>query len=154
MNAEPFLARLAAALNAAGLEAILIGNAAAALHGAPVTTLDFDFLFRDTPVNRRKLKKVATALAMTVFRPYYPASRLYRLSDDAGGPEIDFMARIHGVRSFEGLKKRGHTVEFGGATVMVADLADVIARKRAAGRDRDLAVLPVLEKTLDEKKQK
>ena len=37
------------------LEAILVGNAAAALQGAPVTTLDFDFMFRKTPVNLKKL---------------------------------------------------------------------------------------------------
>ena len=27
-----------------------IKSPAAAIHGAPVTTLDFDFMFRDTPV--------------------------------------------------------------------------------------------------------
>ena len=36
------------ALAEARLEAVLIGNAAAALRGAPVTTLDFDFCFRAT----------------------------------------------------------------------------------------------------------
>ena len=53
MDAQPILARIAKALARARLEAVLIGNAGAALHGAPVTTLDFDFFFRDTPANRR-----------------------------------------------------------------------------------------------------
>jgi hypothetical protein len=33
-------------------------------------------------------------------------------------------------------------------TAKVASLPDIIASKKAAGRERDLAVLPVLEKTL------
>ena len=41
-----------------GLEAVLVGNAAAALQGAPVTTLDFDFMFRKTAANLSKLKKL------------------------------------------------------------------------------------------------
>jgi hypothetical protein len=48
MNATPFLGALLDALTAEKLEAVLIGNAAAAVLGAPVTTLDFDFMFRDT----------------------------------------------------------------------------------------------------------
>ena len=44
MNAAPLLNSVVAALVEARLEAILIGNAAAAIQGAPVTTVDFDFL--------------------------------------------------------------------------------------------------------------
>ena len=43
MNAAPLLNSVVAALAAVRLEAILIGNAAAAIQGAPVTTVDFDF---------------------------------------------------------------------------------------------------------------
>jgi hypothetical protein len=48
-----------------------------ALQGAPVTTLDFDFLFRKTPRNLAKLKAVAKSLGAVVMKPYYPASDLY-----------------------------------------------------------------------------
>jgi len=63
MDARPILFTLARVLEEEGLEAVMIGNAAAALHGAPVTTLDFDFLFRKTPGNLRKLKAVAKSWA-------------------------------------------------------------------------------------------
>ena len=72
MNATPLLSSLLAALSEAKLEAVLIGNAAAAMHGAPVTTIDFDFMFRDTPTNLRKLKAAARTLRAVVMRPYYP----------------------------------------------------------------------------------
>jgi hypothetical protein len=44
---------------------VLIGNAAAALQGAPVTA-DFDFMFRRTAVNLQKLKALASRLGATV----------------------------------------------------------------------------------------
>ena len=59
MDASPVLVRVVAALAKHKLDTVLIGNAAAAILGAPVTTLDFDFMFRDTPTNLRKLKAVA-----------------------------------------------------------------------------------------------
>lgn len=62
MNASPLLERLLAALAQKKLETVLIGNAAAAILGAPVTTLDFDFMFRDTPTTMRTLKGVAAIL--------------------------------------------------------------------------------------------
>lgn len=62
MDAAPLLQSVVRVLREQRLEAVLIGNAAAALHGAPVTTLDFDFMFRDTPANLAKLKRVAKSL--------------------------------------------------------------------------------------------
>ncbi|MCC6806021.1 MAG: hypothetical protein IT381_01245 [Deltaproteobacteria bacterium] len=155
MNAQPLLARIAAALSAAKLEAILIGNAAAALRGAPVTTLDFDFLFRATPANLAKLKRVAKALDAVIMRPYYPVSNLYRVESPEQGLQIDFMPRISGIRSFNALRAHATTVAFGVSSLQVASLEDIIRSKKAAGRPRDRAALPVLEATLAlEKKNK
>jgi hypothetical protein len=147
MNATPFLVEIGRALAAASLDAVLIGNAAAALHGAPVTTVDFDFLFRRTPRNLQKLKGFARVLGATVLRPYYPVSDMFRVVRD-DGLQVDFMGTIHGIRSFEGVKARAATIEIGDITLLVAALHDVVRSKRAAGRARDLAVVEVLERTL------
>ena len=129
---------------------VLIGNAAAALRGAPVTTLDFDFMFRKTPGNLAKLKQAATRLEAVILRPYYPISDLYRVVNDDRGLQADFMPQIHGVRSFASLRSRATAHKVGGQTVWVAALRDIIASKRAADRPRDRAVLAALEKTLHE----
>ena len=147
MNAIPLLSTLLIALRKQRLEVVLIGNAAAALHGAPVTTLDFDFMFRETTANLGKLKRVAADLEAVILRPFYPVSKLYRLVDDATGLQADFMPVIHGVRSFEGLRDRAAVHEVGGIPLLIASLDDIIASKKAAGRDRDVAVLPILERT-------
>lgn len=147
MNATPTLATLMHAIHREKLDVVLIGNAAAAMHGAPVTTLDFDFMFRETPVNLRKLKRVADAIEATILRPFYPVSKLYRMVDDSTGLQADFMPVIHGVKSFESLRSRAEERMVGSLSLLVASLDDIIASKKAANRDRDLAVLPVLEKT-------
>jgi predicted nucleotidyltransferase len=153
VNAAPALAEIARSLLEARLEAVLIGNAAAALQGAPVTTVDFDFLFRRTPRNLAKLKIVARRLHAAILRPYYPASDLFRVVRDDDGLQVDFMGTIHGVRSFEGLRDRATSVAIDGAPVLVASLSDIIRSKRAAGRPRDLAVLDILEQAREEAKR-
>src|SRR6478672_3432140 len=50
------------------------------------------------------------------------------------------------IRSFDGLRGRGARMTVGGATLCVADLADIIKMKRAANRPKDRAVLEILEK--------
>jgi hypothetical protein len=150
VDATPYLVEVARALSHVKLEAVLIGNAAAALQGAPVTTVDFDFLFRRTPANLAKLKKIAARLKATVLRPYYPASDLYRVSRDEDGLQVDFMGTIHGIRSFEGLRDRASVIDLDGVPLRVASLADIIRSKKAARRPRDLAVLDILEKALEE----
>lgn len=153
MNGAPLLERIAKALSKCRLEAVLIGNAAAALHGAPVTTVDCDFMFRKTAANLGKLKQFGALMNCMVLRPYYPSSGLYRAVNDDDGIQIDFMSVVHGIRAYSSLKSRAKPVVFGGTELLVASLEDVIASKRAADRPRDRAVLELLEKTLREAKK-
>lgn len=150
MDAAPLLARIAQLLARHKLEAVLIGNAAAALQGAPVTTIDIDFLFRQTPANIRKLKALARDLDAVVLRPFYPVSGLFRIVRDLDGLQLDFMNVIDGIRSFEGLRGRAKVVHFANAQLCVAALTDIIKSKKAAGRPQDLAVLQILEHALEE----
>lgn len=151
MNAGPLLESVVAALAEARLEAILIGNAAAALQGAPVTTVDFDFMFPATRTNLAKLKRFAKRMEAVILRPYCPVSGLFRVMNDDRGLQVDFMPAVHGVKSFNSLRSRAEVIRLSGHDLSVASLADIIASKRAAGRPRDKAVLNVLEKTLREK---
>jgi predicted nucleotidyltransferase len=152
VNAKPYLIEIGEQLKRVGLDAVLIGNAAAALQGAPVTTVDFDFMFRKTSRNMQKIRALADGLGATIVRPHYPAADLYRVIRD-DGLQVDFMAAIHGVRSFESLRDRAETIDLGGTSITVASLRDIIKSKRSAGRARDRAVLDVLEKALEEKER-
>ena len=100
----------------------------------------------------RKLKAVAASLGAILFKPHYPQSDLHRIMRDDDSLQLDFMSRIDGVRSFEAVRARAQTMDFGGHCLRVAALTDIIRSKRAANRPRDRAVLEILEKTLAEKK--
>lgn len=151
MNAQPLLARVAQLLAMHKLDVVLIGNAAAALQGSPVTTVDLDFMFRDTPRNLQRLRRIADDMGATIMRPFYPASGLYRLVRDRDALQIDFMTKIDGIRSFESLRSRADVVRIAKHNIRVAALEDIIRSKAAANRPEDRAVLPVLRKTLREK---
>jgi len=154
MNASPLLIKIARTLRMVRLETVMVGNAAAALHGAPVTTLDIDFMFRKTPTNMRKLKVFAKELDAQILKPFYPVSSLYRVVNDDTGMQVDFMSILHGIKSFENLRSDAVEVEFEGYELKVASLEKIIQSKRTLGRQRDLAVIEILERTLDEKKKK
>lgn len=150
MDAQPELALIAKALNEHGLEGVLIGNMGAAIHGAPVSTVDIDFYFRQTPRNLAKLKRVADALRATILRPFYPVSAMFRLQREDDGLQIDFMGHIDGATTYKGVRSRATVFPVGGYGVLVASLADIIDSKKAAGREKDTAVISILERTLHE----
>ncbi len=146
MDAQPELALVARLLNEHRLEAVLIGNMAAALHGAPVTTLDIDFFFRKTPGNLKKLKAVAKSLGAVILRPYYPVSELFRLQRDNDVLQLDFMGWIDGVKSYESVRGRASTFELQGIrcwSVLWKILFAASARQVATRIGR---VLDILEK--------
>jgi len=154
MDAAPLLKKIARALHKARLEAIMVGNAAAALQGAPVTTLDVDFMFRKTSTNLRKLKVFAGELDAQILKPFYPLSSLYRVVNDDTGMQVDFMSILHGIKSFENLRSDAIDVDFDDYILKVASLEKIIRSKKVLGRPKDKAVIGILEKTLDEKKKK
>lgn len=140
MDAQPELALIAKALNENSLEAILIGNMAAALHGAPVSTIDIDLFFRETPRNMQKLKLVADALDAVILRPYYPVSALFRLHRERDGLQIDFMAHIDGVKSYEGVRRRAGVHQIGGQKLLAASQEDITRGSAALKQKSDRAL--------------
>jgi len=150
MNAEPLLARIAEALSAARLEAVLIGNAAAALNGAPVTTLDFDFMVRDTQHVLDRIRDFARILGAEVVPPRTDVSRVYSVVNEDAGLYVDFLDTVTGVSSFASLRSRSTEARFGAGVLRVASLRDVLASKRAANRPKDRAVIELLELTVRE----
>jgi len=153
MSARPVLRKVAKLLAAQELDAVVVGDAAAALRGAPVTALHVEFLFRNTPANLKKLKGVANGLRAVILKPYYPVFDFFRVVNDDLGVRLDFMTRLPGIKSYEGLRSRSAQVKVGRYSLTVASLADVIKIKREAGRHRDLPALPILEDTLREQKK-
>ncbi len=151
MNAEPLLARVAQLLAKHRLDAVLIGNAAAALQGSPVTTVDLDFMFRETARNLQKLRRLADDMDAVIMKPFYPASGLYRVVRERDALQLDFMTLIDGIRTYESLRSRSSVVRIKSHDLRVASLEDIIRSKAAANRAEDRAVLPVLRRTLREK---
>jgi hypothetical protein len=135
-----------------GIDFIVVGGAAAVLHGAPVTTLDLDIVPEQSGAN---LVRLLEALRSLDARIRDPAGRDLRPDEAllAGtgqvllttrlGP-LDVLCRLH--------DGRGYTELLPGAVVMrnethqirLVSLADLIAIKSSTGRARDQMVVPVL----------
>ena len=129
-----------AALRQAEIDCILIGSMAAIRQGAPLMTLDYDFWVRLPERQYIKLFAIVRRQGGAVL-----ARTLYELSD---GTQVNAIFQPDGLRPFNVEFRRSPRVELEGQPIRVLPLARVIASKRAAGRDKDLAALPVLERTL------
>jgi hypothetical protein len=73
------------------------------------------------------------------------ARTLYELCD---GTQVNTIFQPDGLRPFETEYRRCPVAVLEGQHVRVLPLRRVIASKRASGGDKDLAVLPILERTL------
>jgi predicted nucleotidyltransferase len=142
---EAFIIRLSRALEVAKLEAVVIGLAAAVLQGAPVTTQDVDLLVRRTRRNQEKIVLLRGLLGG--LGRVEVTSQIDALV--GGEVQVDLIYdAIPPNLAFETVRSRASRMDVGGAPLLVAALEDIIRSKRAAGRAKDLAVLPLLEDTL------
>lgn len=141
---DRFLSVLATELRRTGLEAIVVGNTASILNDAPVLTQDVDLLIRDTQANRKKLNLLVAALGGSLI----PIADKTRRILGTRVPIDILFDKISGGGSFAAVLSRSHQEMVGIDILTVASLADIIKSKRAAGRPKDMAVLPILETTL------
>lgn len=148
---EKFVLDLLAALQEAGLEAVVVGATGAYLQGAPVMTGDVDLLVRDTPKNRAKIDRVGESLGAGRAQEMSALSAVVRLV--GARVPVDFLFdQMGGELSFAAVRSRSVQINLGPHTATVACLEDIIASKEAVGRPKDLAALPILRDTLRVKK--
>jgi len=146
----------------AQLEFVVIGGAAMHLQGSAYLTQDVDFCYARTPQN---IKRLATAL-----QPHHPTLRgaptdlpftfdartikqgmNFTLSTDLG--DLDFLGEVTGLGLYEKVKAAADIRIIDGMHIAVLSLVGLIKSKKAAGREKDLYVLPELE-ALEQLKRK
>lgn len=127
------------ALREEEIDCILIGAMAAIEQGAPLMTVDYDFWVRLPERQYVRLLTIVQRQGGTI-----RAGTLYELSD---GTQVNAVFKPDGLRSFESEWKGCRLGKLEGISVRVLPLNRVIASKRAANREKDLAVLPILRRT-------
>jgi predicted nucleotidyltransferase len=149
------------ALHDGGVEFILVGGLAAAVNGAPVNTFDIDVVHSREAANIARLLPVLDDLE-AVFR-LQPERRLQpNASHLASAGHLNLITR-YGPLDLLGTIGRDlgyqelipHSVELDvadGLRVRVLDLETLIAIKEELGGEKDLAALPILRRTLEEKR--
>ncbi len=142
----------------AGVEFVVIGGFSAILHGSAHITLDLNVLFSRGTENVARLVR---ALAPDHPRPEgFPEDlpflweqatlhngTVFTLKTDLG--RIDLMTEVRGLGSFPEIWGQSVEAELYGRSVRTLSLPDLIKAKRAAGRVKDLQVLPELESILE-----
>jgi len=135
---------LATAFAAEGVDYLFIGKSAAILLGYPETTQDVDIFL---PRSRENAERVLRALRALGFEldailtvSILTSSEIVLLK--AGPFALDLIHAPDGIDSFEGAKNRA-VLEHG--RFPVASLDDIIASKRATGREKDIADVRRLE---------
>ncbi len=157
-------AGIAAALNRREVDYVVIGAFAAIAQRAPIpATRDIDFTPARGVENLTRLSAALTDLGTRIRVPDPPEGLPFAHNGDSLGAvlvwnlicslgEFDLCFSPAGFDGgYEELVGRSHVVTVGTVTVRIADLADVIASKEAAGRPKDLRVLPALHRHLQQR---
>lgn len=137
-----------------GVEYVVVGGVAAVLQGAPVTTFDIDTLVRIDPANIDRLAKVLAALDARYreHRELRPtrndlAAGGHLLLITNSGP-FDVLGVIGGGKRYDDVAGSALRVAVGDLEIKVLPISALIEDKKALGRDKDLAVLKLLEAVL------
>jgi hypothetical protein len=160
--AEPDPLEVLRVLERHGVRYVLIGAAAARVAGAPVVTEDVDVTPATDRANLERLTgalraldarlrsgREAVGVPFPVDADMLTSAEIWTLTTSAG--DLDVCFTPSGTRGYDDLRREASRERLGkGLIVAVASLRDVIRSKEAAGRDKDLAQLPLLRRTLEQ----
>jgi hypothetical protein len=131
---------------------MVVGGVAAVLQGAPIATFDLDVLIDTQPANLERLLEMLVSVRARYRDPggrliepnqaRLASQRMHLLSTDLG--PLDILTELAGGLRYEALVEQSPPREIHGRRVRVLGLQALIASKEAAGRPKDLAVLPTL----------
>ena len=136
-------------LNHAGVRYVLIGGIALIRHGVVRATRDVDAILAPEPENLDRVRELIAEWPAT--RPdgspvpdesVAPGRTIY-LATPHG--ELDLLAELTSPLSFAELWARADTRRVDGVEAPICSLADLVALKRIAGRERDQVDLHDLE---------
>ncbi len=136
--------RIAQAFQEEQVDYLFIGKSAAILMGYPAITQDVDIFaprhLENSKAIVRALGKVGFNLNPTVVQSILNGDDFVQIKD---GPfDLDIIFAPDGISSFADAKSRSLIL----AEFKLANLRDIIASKRASGRDKDLIDLSYLER--------
>lgn len=135
-----------------GVEFMLVGGYAVALHGWPRMTFDIDFWIMANPQNAaavvRALKAFGAPLMDLTEEDFHRPGMVFQIGTEP--QRIDILSAVSGV-TYEDAVTRALEMEVDGLSLKVISLEDLIVNKRASGRPKDIADALTLEK-LKEKK--
>lgn len=139
---------IARAFEQEGVDYLFIGKSAAILMGYPAVTQDVDVFPDRTPENGRRIVQALRRIGFDLDGNLEQAITLGKdfVQIKTGPFDVDLVFAPDGISGFSEAKARGLSIE----SFRVANLRDVIASKRASGREKDLLDLPMLERFREE----
>ena len=152
-----FTERVVSALSSFKVEFIVVGGVSAVLQGAPIVTRDLDLCYRRTSDNISRLAAALSPFQLSLRGlpegvPNFFDERSLQFGMnftlEAEDESLDLLGEMSAIGGYDAIVGRAIEMAVAGHTVKVLALEDLIRTKRAAGRPKDLAVLPVLEATL------
>ena len=134
------------AFTAEGVEYLLVGAQALAVHGVPRATGDLDLWVRATPHNATRvlaaLRRFGAPLDQVSEADFASEDVVFQIG--LAPRRIDLVTSIDGV-GFEEAVSRQSTTIVQDLKIPVLGRADLIANKRTVGRPKDLADISSLE---------
>ncbi len=130
-----------------GVDFMLVGGYAVALHGWPRTTFDIDFWIMANPENAKAVMRAIRAFGAPLMdlteADFHRPGMVFQIGTEP--QRIDIISAVDGL-DYADASRRAVRMNVDGLEFKVISIDDLIVNKRASGRPKDVADALALEK--------